>query len=720
MTPAPASNVERLGASPRLGRRIALAFALGAILLTALFAALSMQAQSRLASEVFARSVSQLADLTARDMGGAVKFAKTEIIEETLVHLSEANGRAFGGARVVNAAGETLDEVGVLTGAPAAAALLARTLETGEPGASADGLTQARAVCFGKGQDIVGAILVSWTDAVIVADVRASAMRLAGLGLAIALGAGALGMWALTRLLTRPLVQLGATVRKLIAGEDVSIPGFERMDEIGMLARSVSEIHEQSQASARTRRALDSASTLLMIADTEDRITYVSPSLVQLLDRAGDGIRKMVPQFDPAKLIGVDFHIFHRNRSHQVAKLHDMTEKLITDIRLGERRLNLVVSPIFGRRGQRIGTVVEWLDRTEDLAILAAIDETASKAAEGDFSRRIKPHGADENLEQVARQVNRICETIDRFLTEVETPVKAMADGDLSHRSVAEFHGRFADVTGSVNATLDRLGGLVADIKAAERAMRGNIDEVSGGAGDLSSRTEAQASALEETSATVEEISATISTNADGAKQASTMAADARDRAQMGQSVVGDAVGSMKEIEESSARISDITAVIDSIAFQTNLLALNAAVEAARAGEAGKGFAVVASEVRTLAQRSSEAARDIKELIAASGAKVADGVRHVHATGEALGGLMSAISSMSETIDDIARASREQATGMQEITQAVSHMDETTQRNASMAEQSARAAEALRTQSDTLAELIGFFHAEAASRNRAA
>ncbi|MEC9431394.1 MAG: methyl-accepting chemotaxis protein [Pseudomonadota bacterium] len=716
MTPAPRSKVERLGAKPRLGRRIALAFALGAVLMTAVFAALSMRAQGRLASEVFARSVSQLADLTAREMGGAVKFGKADILDATLSHLAEANGEAFGWAQVVSADGSPLASVGAPPAQGDDAALIAAALGSGEAGATEDGLTQVRAVRFGKGNDIVGAIAIGWTDAVIRGEVRASAFRLGALGLASALVAGAAAIWALSRLMTRPLVELGATVRRLVAGDDVRIPGFDRLDEIGMLARSVAEIHEQSEASARTTRALDSASTLLMIADTEDRITYVSPSLVELLDRAGDGIRRIAPDFDPRKLVGVDFHIFHRNRSHQIARLDNMTEQLVTDIRLGDRRLGLVVSPIFGREGQRIGTVVEWQDKTEDLAILADIDRTAASAAEGDFSGRVPSHGADENLEQVARQVNRICETIDRFLTEIETPVKAMADGDLAHRAGTGFTGRFADVTGSVNATLDRLGGLVADIKAAERAMRGNIDEVSGGAGDLSSRTEAQASALEQTSATVEEIAATIATNADGAKKASEMAADAREQARQGQTVVGDAVGSMKEIEESSSRISDITAVIDSIAFQTNLLALNAAVEAARAGEAGKGFAVVASEVRTLAQRSSEAARDIKELIAASGAKVADGVRHVHATGEALGGLMTAISSMSETIEDIAQASREQATGMQEITSAVSHMDETTQRNAGLAEQSARAAEALRTQSDTLAELIGFFRAEAAAR----
>ncbi len=523
------------------------------------------------------------------------------------------------------------------------------------------------------------------------------------------------------RVVTRPIGALEAAIGRLVEGEDVEIPGASRSDEVGALARAMSRIHAKGEEAARTRIALDSSSAMLMIADNEDRIAYLTPRLAKQLKLAEPAIRKSVPEFDANAMTGMDFNIFHRRREHQAGMLRDMKDQIVTDIRLGDRRMNLVVSAIVARDGSRLGTVVEWEDRTENSAILEEIDAAAAAAAVGDFSRRVTPKGADEKLERVATQINRICETVDRFLSDIETPVKAMAEGDLSHRGSVSHEGRFGDVAGSVDAMLDRLGGLVTDIKQAEQAMRGNIDNVSGGASDLSSRTEAQASALEQTSATVEEISATVSTNADGARQASVMAGDARERAARGQAVVGEAVSSMREIEESSSRIADITAVIDGIAFQTNLLALNAAVEAARAGEAGKGFAVVASEVRTLAQRSSEAARDIKELIAASGSRVADGVRHVHATGEALGELMHSIRGMSETIDDIARASAEQATGMQEITAAVSHMDETTQRNASLAEESARAAEALRAQSTELAELIGFFQAApSAGRARAA
>ncbi|MEM1315030.1 MAG: methyl-accepting chemotaxis protein, partial [Pseudomonadota bacterium] len=319
-----------------------------------------------------------------------------------------------------------------------------------------------------------------------------------------------------------------------------------------------------------------------------------------------------------------------------------------------------------------------------------------------------------------AARVNGIADVIARFLEDVESPVGALALGDLSKRTGGDNSGRFAEVAGALDASIQRISDIARDIRGTESEMRASIEAVSSGAADLSGRTESQASALEETSATVEEIGATIASNAEGAAAARDMTRQASQEAVQGREVVRSAVTSMGEIEESSRRIAEITAVIDSIAFQTNLLALNAAVEAARAGDAGKGFAVVASEVRTLAQRSSGAAKDIKDLIASSAAKVADGVQHVNATGQALEALENSMSSVSEAIEDIARASAEQATGMQEITSAISHLDEATQQNAGLAEDSAREAEALRARSDGLGELIAFFRDETVAQARRA
>ncbi len=694
----------------KLGRRIALAAALAAGLLTAVLTALSSWEQSTLAHSVFASGASQVTRLTASGLGGAVRFGKADIIEADLVRLAESNGDDMVGAAAYDADGARLAATGLPPASAELDAALRAALASGQVWASADGMLQVRPVGFGADQEIVGALAIQWSEANITAQVAAATWRNALLGLLIGGAVSLLALWALHTCLGKPLTSMERAITRLLNGDSERVPGQRRRDEIGRLARAMTAIHDKGLEAARLKQAVDSAQVLLMVADDEDRITYVSPGLKTVLNRVAGAVRQRVPGFDAENLEGMDFNVFHANRGHQAGMLREMTRQISTDIRLGDRRLGLTVNPIHGAGGKRLGTVVEWLDRTEDLALLDEIDAAAAAAAQGEFGRRMKlGTGADENLDRVAAQVNRICETMDGFLTDVDRPVAAMAEGDLSHRAGEDHAGRFGHLAVSLNRTIDRLASLVGDIKHAEDAIRRSIEQVSGGARDLSGRTEAQASAIEETSATVEEISATIATNADGARDAAAMAREARSRAQKGQAVVGDAVSSMSEIEASSGRIGDITAVIDGIAFQTNLLALNAAVEAARAGEAGKGFAVVASEVRTLAQRSSEAARDIKELIAASGAKVADGVRLVNATGEALGGLLDSISGIAGSVEDIAQASQEQATGMQEITSAVTHMDDATQRNAALAEESARAAAALRAESDSLAELIGFF-----------
>ena len=233
--------------------------------------------------------------------------------------------------------------------------------------------------------------------------------------------------------------------------------------------------------------------------------------------------------------------------------------------------------------------------------------------------------------------------------------------------------------------------------------------EINMGADDLSKRTEEQASSLEETAATTEELAASVKASAQGSRQAAAIANEAMQAAQSGGAIATEAVEAMARIESASQKISDIIRVIDDIAFQTNLLALNAAVEAARAGDAGKGFAVVASEVRTLAQRSSSAAKDISGLISSSNAEVTGGVKLVRQAGEQLAQILSASQKVASTIAEISAAAGEQASGIDEMSQAVAHLDEMTQQNAALAEESAASAASLTGRIGQLNELVAAF-----------
>jgi len=287
--------------------------------------------------------------------------------------------------------------------------------------------------------------------------------------------------------------------------------------------------------------------------------------------------------------------------------------------------------------------------------------------------------------------------------------MEALVRGDLTHRITAEFPEDYTKLKDDFNATADRLGEIVGDIRGAADQIGNAAGEISQGTDDLAGRTEQQAANIEETAAAMEEMTATVQKNAENAKQSSALVENTRTSAETGGSVVKEAVAAMSQIEGSSKEINDIVNVIDDIAFQTNLLALNAAVEAARAGDAGKGFAVVASEVRSLAQRSSDAAKEIKALIDKSNSQVTSGVRLVNQTGEALAGIIEGVQKVSTIVGEITHASSEQATGLVEVNSAIGQMDEMTQQNAAMVEENTAAARALASEASQLVQLISFF-----------
>ncbi|HWA64222.1 MAG TPA: methyl-accepting chemotaxis protein [Caulobacteraceae bacterium] len=287
--------------------------------------------------------------------------------------------------------------------------------------------------------------------------------------------------------------------------------------------------------------------------------------------------------------------------------------------------------------------------------------------------------------------------------------LRRLSDGDLAVRVSGRFVGDYAAIRENFNAAVDKLGSAMGVIQGATGALRRGTQEINSATADLSHRTEQQAASLEETAAALDEITATVKNSAAGARQASSVAAEAKNAAQRSGEVVGEAVTAMGEIEGSSRKITEIIGVIDEIAFQTNLLALNAGVEAARAGEAGRGFAVVASEVRALAQRSAEAAKEIKALISASRGQVEKGVGLVGATGEALSGLVDRATQIDALISEIARSAEEQSVGLGQVNQAVNEMDKVTQQNAAMVEQTTAAADQIRARAQELAAAVSRF-----------
>jgi len=345
--------------------------------------------------------------------------------------------------------------------------------------------------------------------------------------------------------------------------------------------------------------------------------------------------------------------------------------------------------------------------KSDDLQAGMAV--VVDAAAQGDFRRRIEKDYGDENLNRFAQNINALLVGVDNGVSEVSRVIESLAQGDLTRSMEGDFRGVFAGLQSNVNQTLVKLRETMGEVRSSTEGISGNANELRSAADDLSKRTEQQAAALEETSAALDEITAVVRNSTDRAQEASQMVSEAKEKTEESSKVVGDAVSAMDRIEQASREISQIINVIDEIAFQTNLLALNAGVEAARAGEAGKGFAVVAQEVRELAQRSATAAKDIKALITKSGEEVGRGVSLVQKTGNALSEIETRVLAINEHIHSIATAAREQSTGLQEVSTAINQMDQVTQRNAAMVEETSAATHKLSSEAGHLVSLVARF-----------
>ncbi|MCO7463918.1 methyl-accepting chemotaxis protein [Stenotrophomonas geniculata] len=341
--------------------------------------------------------------------------------------------------------------------------------------------------------------------------------------------------------------------------------------------------------------------------------------------------------------------------------------------------------------------------------INAEIKQLASAAAAGDFSRRGDAQRFDHDFRLMLENLNAMMAVSDDNLGKLSQLLSAIAEGDLTARMHGDYQGVFARMRDDANTTVTQLTQIVGQIQASTSSITLAAGEIASGNSDLSRRTEQQAANLEETAASMEELTSTVRQNAEHARQANQLAIGAQGVASQGGSVVGQVVNTMSAIEASSKKIAEIISVIDGIAFQTNILALNAAVEAARAGEQGRGFAVVASEVRTLAQRSAAAAKEIKGLIDDSVGKVAEGSSLVHQAGSTMGEIVASVQRVTDIMAEISAASQEQSAGIEQVNQTVVQMDETTQQNAALVEEATAAARAMEDQAAQLADAVAIF-----------
>jgi methyl-accepting chemotaxis protein len=359
-----------------------------------------------------------------------------------------------------------------------------------------------------------------------------------------------------------------------------------------------------------------------------------------------------------------------------------------------------VVLPGLDRKDE-IGDVANAVEQFKILAMEKARTES------DEAMRRQQAEAA--NQARAAEERAKIAELQTEAFRALGMGLSRLAEGDVTFRISGEFAAEYQQIKDDFNTAMNRLQDTIRNIAMASTEVSNAASEISVSTTDLSQRTEEQAASIEETSASMEEMAATVKKNAENALHANNLTKGTRDVADRGGAVVAEAVSAMARIEDSSGKISDIISVIDEIARQTNLLALNAAVEAARAGEAGRGFAVVASEVRSLAQRSSQAAKDIKDLITSSSGQVKEGVDLVNRAGAALGEIVESIKNVATIVADIANASAEQSSGIDQINKALTQMDEVTQQNSALVEENAATAKTLEDQQKAMAEQITFF-----------
>lgn len=541
-------------------------------------------------------------------------------------------------------------------------------------------------------------------------------------------GGIALILWqgvALIRVIIYPLEVSIAHFRQIAQGNYKNVIEIAHHNEIGKVMEAiksmqtrlgfdVAEAKRIADENLLVKNALDNVSTGVMIADNYGEIIYTNKAVNDILSKAEEDICKELPNFSVANLVGSRIDSFHKNHTHQRQLLASLTDSYGASMELGGRFMAVTVNPVTNEQGQRLGSVVEWQDRTAEIAVEKEVSTVVVASSMGDFTKRFNLKGKIGFLRELGEGLNQLLYTSETGLNEVVRVFGALSRGDLTETIANDYQGTFGQLKNDANTTVEKLKEIIHQIRDATGNINTGAKEIALGNNDLSYRTEQQAARLEETAASMLELTSTVQANTESAKHANQLVVDAAETANKGEVIVGKVLTTMNEINEASHKISDIILVIDDIAFQTNLLAFNAAVEAARAGKHGEGFAVVAAEVRHLAQRAAASAGEIKNLIETSVRKINDGSKLAAQASSSMEEILSSIQGVAGTVSAITAASVEQSAGIAQVNQAISQIDEMTQQNAALVEQAA-AAESLEEQAQNLATTVNCFRLDEAA-----
>ena len=482
---------------------------------------------------------------------------------------------------------------------------------------------------------------------------------------------------------------LDATIEQLPGKKAFINETIERVR--GLLKQAATEAAEN----LRIRQALDVVPSSVMVADAQGVIRYANAAVTALLGRIESDLRTVVPNFDHRKLLGQNFDVFHRNPAHQRGIVDKLTKPHRADVKFASSNVRLIATPMFDTNGQRLGTVLEWVDRTQEVRVESEVTAVVQAAAQGEFSRRLQTNGTEGFFRVLCEGVNELLSATETNLNEVSACLNRVAQGDLSQTLDGNYQGIFAQLQSDVNKMTGQLVSTISDVISAAEALTAAAGQVSMTSQSLSQSASEQAASVEETTASLQEMASSVKQNSDNATVTDGMASKASKEALDGGEAVTRTVAAMKSI---ATKIS----IIDDIAYQTNLLALNAAIEAARAGEHGKGFAVVAAEVRKLAERSQVAAQEIGQLAGSS-------VSLAEQAGALLNQMVPSINKTSDLVQEIAASSGEQAQSVSQINQAMDQLNTATQQNASASEELSATAEELSAQAGQLREMMAFF-----------